>query len=146
MSKSTRIALIVAALAAAVGAVAFLAWWDSVHPLRYLSADRVITAGVGTLGARGRVGRDLSPAEIAELCRRLAAARSTGPVDTPGAVRVELMTRDLGRVEVEDLSGPGARAAIFAGTPDEKRFTLSSSELGDLLERLRKSLATDGHR
>jgi len=146
MPKRTRIALIVAAVLAAVGFVVALALWDAAHPLRYLRADRVVTAQLWPRAPRSRAGRDLSREEIAEFCRALAAARSTGPVDTLGAVRVELVTMDFGRVEVDDLSGPGARAALFVGTPEEKRVTLRSAELGAFLARMGKSIATDEHR
>jgi hypothetical protein len=141
----TRIALLVAAALAVVGFVVALALWDSAHPLRYLRADRVVTAQAWPLAAKGRAGRDLSPAEIAELCRLLAAGRSTEPVDTLGAVRIELVTMDFGRVEIDDLSGPGARAALFVGTGDEKRATLRSAELGKFLKALAADVARSGN-
>jgi hypothetical protein len=146
MTPRIRIALIVVVVAAAVGFVVALALWDRAHPLRLLRPDRVVTAGVGTVASKGRVGRDLSAAETAELCRLLAAAMKTEPVDSGGFVRVELMTMDYGRVEVEDLSGPGARTAFFVGTLDEQRCTVRSAALADLLVRLGKSLATDAPR
>jgi len=141
-----RIALIVATVLAAAGFVAALAWRDAVHPLRYLRADRVMAGRAATRapgGARAaRAARDLSAGEVAELCRALAAGRTTGPVSAPAAIRVELDTVDFGRVEVEDLSGPGARAALFAGDSGgrERRFTLRSDELGRVLARLRAEL------
>jgi len=129
-------ALSAAAILAVVAFVVALAWWDAVHPLRYLRGDRVVAGYAGTIASKGRSGRDLAAAEINELCRLLAGARSVGPVDTPGAVRVELATMDFGAVQVEDLSGPGARVVIAAGSPDEKRTTVRSAALGRYLARL----------
>jgi len=140
VEKRRKLLVTVAAVIAAVLFVVALAWWDAVHPLRYLRGDRVVAGYVGTIASKGRSGRDLAAAEINELCRLLASARSVGPVDTPGAVRVELATMDFGAVQVEDLSGPGARVVIAAGSPDEKRTTVRSAALGQHLAKLSAEL------
>jgi len=141
VEKRKKLLLIVAAVVAAVLFVVALAWWDAVHPLRYLRGDRVIAGHAWTVASKGRVGRDLAAGEVNELCRLVAGARSVGPVDTPAAVRVELATMDYGAVQMEDLSGPGARVAMFAGTADEQRVTVRSAALGKHLARLAAGLA-----
>ena len=136
MEKHRKLLVIVAAVVAAVLFVVALAWWDAVHPLTRLRGERVIAGHVGTVKSKGRVGRDLVAAEVDELCRLLASARSVGPVDAPATVRVELVTMDYGPVTVEDLSGPGARVTAFAGTAIEKSTTVRSAALGQYLAKL----------
>lgn|GEM_PF-2838479 len=145
MRPVPRILLAAVILTGAV-AVGWIIWWEYSHPLAQLGADRVTLARIVPLPAGRGAGRDLTAEEIAELCRLLAGARTAGAVDAAGSLRIELDTLDFARVEIVDIAGPGCRAALFAGVPGEKRYTLRSPELGGFLARLGGSPAADDRR
>ncbi len=139
MEKKTHTRIVVVGTVAAVLFVGALAWHESRFPLRYLKPQRVNLARAS--GIRSRRSRDLTGAEVTELCALLRSARRTDSLDRRRSVMVELVTVDYGRVMIYDFGNPGGSLHINAGRPGEKSCTVHSSRLGDFLEKLAAELA-----
>jgi hypothetical protein len=138
MEKKTRTRLIFAGIAAAVLFVGTLAWHESRFPLRYLKSRRVNLTRAS--GIRSRCSRDLTEAEVTELCALLRSARRTESFDQRRSVMVELETVDYGRVMVYDAGSPGANLHINAGRREERSCTVHSPGLGRFLKKLAAEL------
>lgn len=136
MDQKKRVLLLTGVIVSAVGFIGWLYWRDRAYPFQHLNPERVLSTRVTLISGKAPAKRSLTPEEIKELCRHLAAARTMEPMGTAGTILIELDTANLGRVIVEDRHGHGARATAFADTAEEKHYTLRSAALGELLDAI----------